>query len=645
MSDKKWRFISRYSFENGLDTSDMETFKKDPYASLAREIAQNSIDAALGNAPVRIDFQLFDIPKESVPGYSELEAEINKTWEYVADDNKDKKPLAAIRKSIQKDTIKCLRISDFNTKGLVGASTNAKGTPFYNLTKGSGVSDKGGTDGGSKGIGKFATFVASTTNTVFYSTVTVNQETGNIGICKLRSRQDGDDPDMLTEGIGYYAIGDRNAPIDGPLDLDPGFKRSDGETGTDIFIIGFKDRKGWKDEITAKVLESFMVAITDGRLEVHVDDVDITKETVASIIFDSGLMSNVGKKLRKDVEAQYELLSETEDAGVFSKDMFISEENKVTVYVKQYSSKNSDRATKHCVMVRYPYMKINYTRGYSFLPYSALCIIHKNELNKRLRDIENPQHTDWEIKRLDEEPQEKKITKALKKELENAIDAFIEEVLQQTSSESTDLEGAGEFLPAFDEVEEDNESGSVELDPTKEEISATPPQRVTPTAPRTVKTGTMSESYEFGEGGEGEGTEGKEPGGSPTPPNPNPDPVHEPREGEQIGDGDSSVLVKTQLSGMKYHLVVIDKKTGRYNIVFTSAHTEDKCELVLRQYGADADKYPVEILSASVNGDTCEIESGRIINLSLKKDVHYTIECEVGVDEMFSSEVILYAYR
>ena len=47
MSEKKWRFPdNNYTDEKGLDTSDMEIFKKDPIASLAREICQKSIDAS-----------------------------------------------------------------------------------------------------------------------------------------------------------------------------------------------------------------------------------------------------------------------------------------------------------------------------------------------------------------------------------------------------------------------------------------------------------------------------------------------------------------------------------------------------------------------------------------------------------------------
>ena len=171
MSEQMWRFPdNNYTNENGLDTSDMEMFKKDPVSSLAREICQNSIDAAYGEKPVRVEFSLFQIPRESVPGIDALTEQIEACYEYKKDSPKEGPALRELKKSINKDQITCLRVSDFHTTGVVGAKTNERGTPFYNLTKGSGVSDKGGSSGGSKGIGKFASFVVSTTNTVFYST-------------------------------------------------------------------------------------------------------------------------------------------------------------------------------------------------------------------------------------------------------------------------------------------------------------------------------------------------------------------------------------------------------------------------------------------------------------------------------------------
>lgn len=68
MTTQKWRFPdNNYTSENGLDTSDMEMFKKDPVSSLAREICQNSIDAAFGEKPVRVEFSLFQVARGSFP--------------------------------------------------------------------------------------------------------------------------------------------------------------------------------------------------------------------------------------------------------------------------------------------------------------------------------------------------------------------------------------------------------------------------------------------------------------------------------------------------------------------------------------------------------------------------------------------------
>lgn len=48
--ENKWRFPGNgYTQDQGLDTADMETFKRDPISSLARELCQNSIDAKKSN--------------------------------------------------------------------------------------------------------------------------------------------------------------------------------------------------------------------------------------------------------------------------------------------------------------------------------------------------------------------------------------------------------------------------------------------------------------------------------------------------------------------------------------------------------------------------------------------------------------------
>ena len=641
MSEQMWRFPdNNYTNENGLDTSDMEMFKKDPVSSLAREICQNSIDAAYGEKPVRVEFSLFQIPRENVPGIDVLTEQIEACYDYKKDSPKEGPALRELKKSINKDQITCLRVSDFHTTGVVGAKTNERGTPFYNLTKGSGVSDKGGSSGGSKGIGKFASFVVSTTNTVFYSTRANDDSCAYIGISKLRSTPVGDDPDLLTMGIGYYGVDKKNFPILEELQLDSNFSRGDKEYGTDVYIIGFNNFKGWQSDIIAKTLESFMVAVMRGELEVVVDGIVVNQTTVQEIIYNDKFQAERTKTEVREIRAQYELLQNDENVTV--QELQIDEKNSVTVYLKQYCQQDEGNATKHCVMVRYPYMKITYINPGAFLPFSALCIIHENELNKKLRAIENPQHTDWEIKRLRDFPEERRVTQKMKKALETAVNEFIKNILRESSGETTDIEGAGEFLPSQDELGGVNGNAV-----TNEQVVVKPVAQVKTQTPKTAKAGEAGETYEFSEGELVEnGEPGKMPKKKPKPkPNPNPDPKPEPKDGNEIGPGKKPVLKKVPLSGMRYRTVVTNKTDGKYDCIFTSLYDESNCEFSIRLCGEAADKYPIDIIAATIDGVDCTIEEGKIMGMKIEKGKTYKISYSVNSNEMFASEVILNAYR
>lgn len=641
MTEQMWRFPNNnYTSENGLDTSDMEMFKKDPVSSLAREICQNSIDAAYGEKPVRVEFSLFQLARDEVPGIDDLAAQIESCYEYKKESPKEGPALRELKRSISKTTITCLRVSDFHTTGVVGAKTNERGTPFYNLTKGSGVSDKSGSSGGSKGIGKFASFVVSTTNTVFYSTLANDGSSAHLGISKLRSTPIPDDPDLLTMGIGYYGVGVKNFPIMKELHLDKGFSRAENDYGTDVYIIGFNDFKGWQSDIIAKVLESFMVAIMRGELEVVVDGTIVNHDTVKEIIYSDNFQSERTKTELREIRAQFELLQD--DESVIVKELQIDDNNAVTVYLKQYGQQDESNATKHCVMVRYPYMKITYINPGAFLPFSALCIIHENELNKKLRAIENPQHTDWEIKRLNDFPDEKRATRKMKKALENAVNEFIKDVLRASSGETTDIEGAGEFLPSQDET--GGVSGS---SISNEQVLIKPMTIVKAQTPKTAKSGEAGETYEFTEGElVDDGEPGKKPKKKPKPkPQPNPDPKSEPKDQTEVGPGKSPVLKKVPLSGMRYRTVVTDKTGGRYDCIFTSQYDENDCEFAIRLCGEAADKYPVDIITASIDGVNCAIQNGKIVGMQIEKGKTYKISYSVKNTEMFASEVILSAYR
>lgn len=80
----KWNFPSNnYGQIFGIADSGVETFKGTPIKSLAREICQNSIDANLDNGlPIRIEFELFEIPVKDIPDFSRLEDAFKKSLDF-----------------------------------------------------------------------------------------------------------------------------------------------------------------------------------------------------------------------------------------------------------------------------------------------------------------------------------------------------------------------------------------------------------------------------------------------------------------------------------------------------------------------------------------------------------------------------------
>lgn len=77
-SEVKWYFPSNnFGASNGLDTADVEIFKKDPDGSLAREVCQNSIDARDDkvNGTLKVEFKTFALKTEQIPGIELLRKE------------------------------------------------------------------------------------------------------------------------------------------------------------------------------------------------------------------------------------------------------------------------------------------------------------------------------------------------------------------------------------------------------------------------------------------------------------------------------------------------------------------------------------------------------------------------------------------
>lgn len=639
MEEIKWRFPgNNYTDDAGLDTADMETFKKDAISSLARELCQNSIDAKRKGVekPVRIEFKPFQISKDKIPGRDDILSQIIACQETWKTKKKISDQLAEMNYQIQKDEIMCLRISDFNTTGLIGVS-GGEHTPWHYLVHGSGISDKGATSGGSKGIGKFATFVNSHFNTVFYSTNTEKGEKGFEGICKLCSAKQ-PNTDEKTRGIGYYGSSLKNEPIvNKELMLDPCFVRQSDEFGSDIYILGFKNQTGWKRDIISKILDSFMSAIIYNSLEVVVDDIEITSGTLEAIVYNDELINKI---IKKSIISQFLLLAD--ETNRYEDVITIDGYGTAKLFLLEFDKENEDLSTNGCVMIRYPYMKIKDINKISTLPCSAMCIIEDNDLNAVLRNVENPQHTNWEFNRIEDESQRSEI-KGIYNELLDQIKNIIMEHLASSDNTKTDIEGAGDYIQG--QVEEFGNDGTpkpkiVDQVSIQQKVR---PKKANINASVEDKNGDGIE-LDIGEATpEGEvetlAPEGRNKGGGGQV-----RPGENPSTG-RIGDDGNIIVKHSELRGMSYRFFCINKKAKKYGVVFTSDFEEKDVTFQLFALDESGFKYKVMLEECKINGVDFKIENDALVKFSLKHGQKYKIEIVTDQTELFSGEVKLYAYR
>lgn len=645
MTDVKWRFpAAGYGKVRGISTGDSETFKKSPYQAFAREILQNSIDArASDEEPTRVEFSTFKIKRNDIPGFYELVAQINRCFEYWSSKPDYQETYQKILSYLKNDTINCLRVSDFNTTGLIGVDTNElKGNKFLALTKGTGLSEKSGKlSGGSKGVGKNAAFLMSKIKTVFYST-NANQDTsgntvshlGYMGVTDLISgwlddehKNPGDD---CTQGTGYYSSNDLNNPTSGVLNLDPSSQDRKTNNGTDIYILGFEPEQEWIQDIVCSILDSFMVAIYRNELSVLVDNVEISRETIKEIVFGDQFIS---EKMRSNIVSQYMLL--TDGDRVISYDIN-TDYGSCELFVLPLKKNEDEYATHKCAMIRHPLMKIKDIQLSTSLSVSAMCIINPGKIGEMLKNIENPQHIDWEPNRVDD-PSERKEYKNLLKQITGQIKDKVIECLQINNEAQLDPNGAGDFLPDT-EVRESSSDGNGN-DKPQETVSVSKPKEniaIEKNANISQDDGNGLEP-DIGDEQDGDNEEVSYPEGH------NDEDGGEERPGENTGDkseGDSVIFKRVKLAGVRYKVISTDKKNGKMRIVFIAPIDYPKCYLSISMLDDNNSPSPIEILSLSKNGNAIACDNHKEYGpFEISANQKIILDISTNTKEYFGSEV------
>lgn len=627
-----WSFPSNnYGQITGIADSGVEMFKGMPIKSLAREICQNSLDASLNNGtPTRIEFRAFEINPDEIPDCKTLEDAYKRALEFWSqqDSTKAKTFFRQALDSLHKPGITCLRISDFNTTGLTGSGEEYN-SPWCNLTKSSGASNKSGSQAGSFGIGKFAPYACSVLRTVFYSTVDIDGKRASQGISRITSFKN--KKNEITQGTGFYG-NDKNSPMYDQFTLDPVYSRDLSNTGTDIYIIGFNGDSDWQHQMTGSILDGFLYAVYNGALEVDVDGIIISKETLGS------LMTSHKEYVNEHADEYYQTLTDEKIARTFIKDITDDSEiaGKLTLRLMIAPS-----FSRRVAMIRQPGMKIKDKGNISgVIPFAGTLFIEGTAINSYLRDLENPQHLEWEIGRI-EDKEKKSKAKRLLSTLTRFIKASLDEMQNDDSEDALDPM-VGEYLSAVDSDESPNQDQTEGILDRIKDIKV----RVTEIVQKPIglPTGNIGTNLiddesgdiivtdlpgEGGSGNKGQGGHGGNGGG------------------DAPGDGGGNVPIEHRkklapIPAVSIHNIIRSKKTGEYTIVFTpsTSATNGILEVFM---SAESQNYEAVIVAVSCpDCPTLKYEKNKIIGLTFTEKKALRVYIQLDYHDFCSLEVKAY---
>lgn len=619
----------------GISSGDEETFKRFPFKSFAREIIQNSIDVADNiDEPVRVEFSEFQIKKADIPGLEAYKEALKRSRDFWAHKPDYVKIYDEMISYIEENNkISCLRISDFNTTGLVGIdSIQPIDNNYLALVKGSGYSSKkaGAVTGGSKGLGKNAAFILSQLKMVFYSTIT-NGKKGYIGVTKLVSGFT-TEPNAVqnrnyTQGPGYFSDNSDNCgPIfeDLQLDFDSDYIRD--EQGTDVYIVGFKRSNTWKNDVIKEIINSFFYAIYKGKLEVSIDDILINKENLPFLAQQEFIKEN------KTITALYDILFNSENVQVFSLETLLGP---CDLHVKMYPQDQQMLATNKCFMVRHPGMLIK-DETFGNYNFSAMCFIDNNLLGQKLLSIENPQHTDWEPNRI-EDIDEKIEVKRMIADLKTQIKEIILKLMGDDIANPIDPLGAGDYLPDLDSEGDTNKDKETQ----KDHDSITTITKITPNRTPEKNPNVMDEGSDGLQPTEGDIE--NEPGEVEHPDGTNEGTGGDVRPGDNSGTlnpGENIVLKHSELKGVRFKIISTNKQKGKFRIIFISPETKDAAFLKLSLVDDNHNTTPIVIKALSVNGS--EILSKQPMGFrpfQIQENTKYILDVTTSEKSYFASEV------
>lgn len=438
-----WKFPSNNGGNiSGLNETGITQFQATPISSVTKETLQDSLDAKrYPELPSIVKFSVENMPIENIPDGVGLLKIFNAGKDYWATHEDSRNFFENGIHTLEKENIKVMAIRDYNTTGLseIDADTTHKSSGgWVALVRSTGVTEKGPQSSGSFGIGKHAPFAASKVHTVLYGSRNIANQYGFQGVSKIASFTD--ENGETSQGTGYFgfAEGKEFKPLlaeDRHL-LSEYFLRD--KIGTDKFIIGvdIDDDFDWEFEVLKQAISSFMLAINDGNLEVHIGE----------FILNANTLSDAIKKIEHRepdnilIEFYKALTSEQRKVSVGKFQTPDGEEEEIELYLLA-----NEGFKKKVVMYRGTGMQI-FTKGHFRTPieFAGVLFVKGAKLNAILRKMEPPTHDKWDANLYKKDI---KYAKGLLKEILQWLSKETKTLIDTSNVDSVELKGLERLLP------------------------------------------------------------------------------------------------------------------------------------------------------------------------------------------------------
>ena len=635
-----WRFPKNDGGEQrGINANYDAKFRGSRIPSLSRENCQNSLDARV-KGPVRIEFSSFSIPADQFPQrekYLEYLTACYNYWKKRGQTNEIRAFQRALN-CINSERIRFLRISDHNTTGVRPSAGE-----WEQLIRSSGSSNKAEDAGGSYGLGKAAPFACSDLTTVFYSTYTINEERLHQGVVHFATFED--EAGQEYQNVGYYCEG-KNEPIRGELSLDVSYQRKAGDYGTDIYIAGFTfaDEDAWAVQLLSSVLDNFLFAVYNGTLEVEANGQVLNQETLPGFIQEN--------KERIDKQDLYYNILTKEEPDVHHKTMDFQGLGNIDIWIIE----NDPNCHRKVRMIRKNGMAICDWNRFKNVPFAGICWISGMELNKRLRKLENPEHTDWKEDYLDT-PKERSEARKMLKDLWREIKNYVIEIFQTTTTKELDAAGAGSLLPDEFPATYGMHNPGQENHPTQNPANNVTKITVTAKEDQVTFPRGDNPAGEMGPEDDSPAEEGGKQNGRNVPPETGDEPntasnpgteseTNTPPESPQASPASQGDMRMEKLSPIKlskFRSICTNPAQGNYRMVTTPATDGKDAELVV-MYSAETESLPAQIRQAVYAGKILTIkDNNRISGFDFVKGQKMILEVVLDTDTYCSIEVKAYA--